>query len=236
MDSGGNRQRRLDNSPVYNGSPSWSPQGDKIAFVNSPEEDSNVGRIYIIDPDGQNKRLLYETLSVRISRPSWSPDGRKMLFVNLDKLDLGITEIRVLDAMTGKVVNSVRLKEVPIDNAVWGPNGRTIIFSAHSTDVRRVLRYGVFLVDADGNNQEPLWHTLSPQRVEYGNERLSWSPDGQSILFSRGTGHLYLTGINGGGVKLFLRNAHSPDWQTPRVWWSVEPENKLHTTWGEVKY
>ncbi len=235
MDNGGNRQMRLDNSPVFNGYPSWSPQGDKIAFVNTPEQDSKVLRIYTIDPDGQNKQLLYETLGADVRSPRWSPDGKKMLFVYWSKLDQGIDEIRILDVMTRKVVNSIHLMEVPIDSAVWAPIGRTIVFTAFSIDVRRIVRYGIFLVDADGNNQEPLWHTFSPQGLYYGGERLSWSPDGQSILFSRGTGHLYVTGINGGGVKLFLRNAHSPDWKTPVSRERVTAENKLHTTWGEVK-
>ena len=236
MDSGGNRQMQLDNSPVFNTSPAWSPQGDKIAFVNAPEEDSKVLRIYTIDSDAQNKQLLYETLGVGIRSPSWSPDGKKILFVYLDELDEWIEEIRILDVMTRKVVDSIHLKSVPIFHADWAPNGRTVVFSALAPpNLWRRFRYGIFLVDADGNNQEPLWHTFSPQRIQSGGERLSWSPDGNSILFSRGTGHLYVTGINGGGVNLFLRNAHSPDWKTPRIWRSVEPEDKLQTTWGGVK-
>ncbi len=234
MDKDGNRQMRLDNSPVYNGYPVWSPQADKIAFVNKPEQDAMVYRIYTINPDGQNKQLLTEALDGQIGKISWSGEGRKILFVHYTE---GIGEkIRILDVDT-REVNSIDLDfgMIGVRNAVWAPIGRTIVFSAFSVNLRRTFRYGIFLVDADGNNQEPLWHTLSSQEVEYGKERLSWSPDGQSILFSRGTGHLYVTGINGGGVKLFLRNAHSPDWSTPRVWRSVEPENKLQTTWGAVK-
>lgn len=76
---------------------------------------------------------------------------------------------------------------------------------------------------------------LSSHRLYYGGECLSRAPDGQSILYSRGTENLYVTGIHGEGVNLFLRNAHSPDWKTPVSHEKVTAENKLHTTWGEVK-
>ncbi|MDE0187457.1 MAG: hypothetical protein OXP71_18610 [Candidatus Poribacteria bacterium] len=77
---------------------------------------------------------------------------------------------------------------------------------------------------------------LHPQEaIPIKKERFSWSPDGDSILFSRGDGNLYLIKLDGGRVTRFRRNAHSPDWKTPRVWRSVTPKNKLQTTWGEVK-
>ena len=231
MDGNGNRQIRLDNSPFSNEWPAWSPQGNKIAYVNYPEQDAKISRIYTIDTDGQNKQLLFEAFAGAIQKISWSPDGKKMLFVYHDS---EVQEIRILDVITREVI-SIDFIVAGLENAAWAPFGRTIIFSAFPERPRPTVRYGIFLVDVAGNNSpEPLGDTFSP-KWEFGKQRFSWSPDGQSILFSRGTGNLYVTGLNGGGAKLFLRNAHSPDWQTPRVWRSVTPKNKLQTTWGEVK-
>lgn len=231
MNSDGNGQMQLDNSPVFNEYPAWSPQGDKIAYVNYPDPDVEISRIYTIDTDGQNKQLLFEALGGAIQKVNWSPNGKKMLFVYHDS---GIQEIRILDVIT-REVSSIDLIVVGLDNAAWAPFGRTIVFSAFPVRPRPTVRHGIFLVDTAGNNSpEPLRDTFSPKR-QFGKQRFSWSPDAQGILFSRSTGNLYVTGLNGGGVKLFLRNAHSPDWKTPRVWRSVEPKNKLQTTWGAVK-
>ena len=231
MDNNGNRQMRLDNSPFSNKFPAWSPQGDKIAFVNYPAQDAKVSRIHTIDTEGQNKQLLFEELAGAILKISWSPDGNKILYIYSER-NLS-QEIRMLDVIT-REVNAIdfNLMVAGPNNVAWAPFGRTIVFSALPTKLRPTIRYGIFLVDAAGNTQETLWDTLNPQAQD---KPFSWSPDGQSILFSRGTGNLYVTGLTGGGVKLLIRNAHSPNWKTPRVWRSVAPENKLQTTWGEVK-
>lgn len=232
MDSDGNGQMRLDNSPFYNTSPTWSPQGDEIAFVNKPKQNAKVYRIYTIDTDGQNKRWIFETEATAIRNINWSPNGKKIVFVYYSLPDR-INEIRMLDVMTREVNSIDWLEVIGLDNPDWTPLGRTMVFSAIPVPPRPSIRYGIILMDADGKNQVPLRNTFTES--PHGEGRFSWSPDGGSILFSRGTGNLYKTGLNGGGVTLFLRNAHSPDWKTLRVWRSVTPKNKLKTTWGEVK-
>ena len=240
MDSNGKRQLRLDNSPFFSTTPTWSPHGDKIAFVSKPEQLGRDYRVYTINPDGQNKRLLFRTIDGEILKISWSADGRQMLFVHYAD---GVHEIRMLDVITREVSTiKLNLKVVAPDNAAWAPLGRTIVFSAHPINrLRSSLHYGILLIDADGvktQEAEPLWDTFSPDPIRLTDKRayFSWSPDGQNILFGRGDSeNLYKTGLSGGGVTRFRRNAHSPDWKAPRVWRSVIPKNKFQTTWGEVK-
>ncbi len=241
MDSNGNRQIRLENILFSNRFPAWSPRGDKIAFVNWPERLTRAVRIYTVDMDGQNKRLVFKTLDGVIRKISWSPDGRKILFTYHASGDEILQEIRKINVHT-REVNSINAKVVGLDNAAWAPIGQTIVFSAmpvRPLSSLRTVRYGIFLVDPDSDKtQEPLpvWDTFIPKKqYEYRKERFSWSPDGQSLLFSRGDGDLYVTRLSGGGATRFLNNAHSPDWKTPRVWRSVTPKNKLQTTLGKVK-
>ena len=244
MDSNGKRQKLLDNTLVYNPSPTWSPRGDKIAFVNKPDWFGLDYRVYTIDPNGHNKQLLFKALDGLIKKISWSPNGRQIVFVYYSR-DGTIQELRMLnvhtrevDTIDWKMVDNFRLVEIA--NAAWAPIGRTIVFSAKpKRPVPAVFpfRHGIFLVDPDGDKTqkpEPLWDTFSAEE-QYRKQRFSWSPDGQSILFSRGDGNLYVTKLNGGGSTRYFNNAHSPDWKTPRVWRSVRPKNKLQTTWGEVK-
>ena len=233
MDSDGNRQMRLDNTPVSNTWPAWSPQGDKIAFLNKPEQDTKAFRIYTIETDGKNKQLLFETEASEIKRINWSADGKKMLFVYYDGR---IQEIRIFDFIT-REVSSIDLKVGGLDNPDWAPIGKTIVFSAFRVDILFTLSHGIFVLDAAGDHMQeprPLWDTFIPN-PRPGEGRFSWSPDGQSILYNRGTGNLYIKGLSGEGVTLFLRNAHSPDWKKPVSRERVTAENKLHTTWGEVK-
>ena len=244
MGSNGKRQKLLDSTLVFKPSPTWSPRGDKIAFVNKPDWFGLDYRVYTIDPNGHNKRLLVKALDGAINKISWSPNGRQIVFVYYSR-DGTIQELRILNVHT-REVDTIDLKMVDnfkvvgIENAAWAPIGRTIVFSAKpKRPVPTVFpfRYGIFLVDPDSDKTqepEPLWDTFSAEE-QYRKQRFSWSPDGQRILFSRGDGILYVTKLNGGGSTRYFNSAHSPDWKTPRVWRSVTPKNKLQTTWGEVK-
>lgn len=57
--------------------PSWSPDGQSIAYVHGDTLDGLTG-IYIIDTNGTNKRLLISSSSAY--SPDWSPDGEWIAF------------------------------------------------------------------------------------------------------------------------------------------------------------
>ncbi|MEO8458762.1 MAG: hypothetical protein ABI559_13240, partial [Chloroflexota bacterium] len=62
----------------------WSPDGTEIAFVGNPitadNDDDPFANLYRIDPDGQNRELLYDPLSLSPahSGPAYSPDGKQI--------------------------------------------------------------------------------------------------------------------------------------------------------------
>ena len=59
MDVDGNNQRNLTNNPAEDAWPSWSPDGKKIAFVSSRDQDAGLGwEIYVMDADGKNPSRL----------------------------------------------------------------------------------------------------------------------------------------------------------------------------------
>jgi dipeptidyl aminopeptidase/acylaminoacyl peptidase len=73
--------------------PTVSPDGSKIAYVGY-DDDRKRGyenvRLYVMDRDGKNRRLLTGNLDRSVSPPQWAADG-KSLYVSYE--DLGVTKL-----------------------------------------------------------------------------------------------------------------------------------------------
>ena len=92
MDTDGKNQRRLTNSLRDDRSPSWSPDGQRIAFTSSGKNRSGVGghppivvgelpHIYVMDADGKNQQRLTNNPFAEWE-PSWAPDGQRIVFTS----------------------------------------------------------------------------------------------------------------------------------------------------------
>jgi dipeptidyl aminopeptidase/acylaminoacyl peptidase len=73
----GGAPRRLTTVPGSDGSPAWSPDGTRIAFVSKRAGDE-VPSLYVIPADGGEAEKVLE-LPFGVSRPSWLPDGRSLI-------------------------------------------------------------------------------------------------------------------------------------------------------------
>jgi Tol biopolymer transport system component len=81
MNANGSDQTQLINNDVSDEEPSWSPDGEKIAFSGFGDDDSDSRGVFVMNADGSDVTRLTDG-----SQPSWSPDGEKISFSNDDEI------------------------------------------------------------------------------------------------------------------------------------------------------
>lgn len=134
--------RRLENRFGNDQSPSWSPDGEKIAF--SSYRDGNWV-LYTINVDGTNLQRLTDTRRRYLS-PTWSPDAQQIAFVS-DRLSPNF-EIYVMDA-SGDNVRQLTDKAISDTIPAWTPDGKHLIFESF-----RDGNPEIYIMDADCDSPE----------------------------------------------------------------------------------
>jgi len=79
--SAGGEPRKLTAGQASDGSPVWSPDGTRIAFVSKRGEDK-VGALYVIRTDGGEAEKILE-LPFALSNPHWMPDGKSLIMATM---------------------------------------------------------------------------------------------------------------------------------------------------------
>ena len=77
--------------------PSWSPDGEYIAFTANRDGPEHNTDIYIMRKDGTEIHRLTDH-PARDRRPAWSPDGKKILFESNRGTDYTYYQIYIMDA------------------------------------------------------------------------------------------------------------------------------------------
>ena len=151
--------------------PSWSPDGQYIAF--SSNRDSRDSRdsdheIYVMGSDGSDPRRLTDN-SASDQSPSWSPDGQHIAFSSSHD---GNYEIYVMGS-DGSDPRRLTDNSASDQSPSWSPDGQYIAFSSS-----RDGNYEIYVMGSDGSDPRRLTDNSASDQSP------SWSPDGQHIAFS----------------------------------------------------
>ena len=113
-------------------SPSWSPDGRRIAYFGQSVID-NMFELWVMNTDGSDARFL--TVADRVRGASWSPDGTRIaVYRRPNPGEVRGAEISVID-LTGATEHTLPLDEsvlaeyyFPSHAPQWSPDGRRLFF------------------------------------------------------------------------------------------------------------
>jgi Tol biopolymer transport system component len=187
-DDGATRHRLTQVDGMRVSSPTWSPDGDQLAFARATESghDHFMTSIVVTDLNGNERTLVRQPLDRRLSSvgtPEWSPDGTAILYgafrlgrdsyfkssISSAPLDGGPTERVIGDA----------------HSPVFSPDGSRMTFISiadHNgfTCGSDECSYSgeLYVMDADGGNIRRLTHSKGEDIAP------AWAPDGSRIAFN----------------------------------------------------
>ena len=118
--------------------PTWSPDGNKIAFISPCKKPNNVffhdTQIFLLDLSTGDFRTLLSDSDV--FSPKWSPDGQEILFTKIvNEYIIDIYKINLNSGMLTKLVENQHQNL----NPSWYPNQEKILFVSNQIDAYRIM-------------------------------------------------------------------------------------------------
>jgi dipeptidyl aminopeptidase/acylaminoacyl peptidase len=208
----GTQNIRLTWTPESESSPRWSPDGRYLAFISGRQEGKG-GQIWILDRRGGEAQRITQ-IKGGVDEYAWSPDSKRIAVIADEETDslarkdsaehktpkpividryqfkrdiagyLGTSRSHLaIFNIDSKKVDTLTAGDADDSDVSWSPDGRSIAFVRTPTAQANELENSdVYVIDAHaGATAKRLTDFAGPDAG-----RLSWSPDGKWIAFTRG--------------------------------------------------
>ena len=173
MDADGSNRKRIfnaDSGAAF--MPTWSPDGQWIAFGYGgylQSRKTKGAKIMMVKSDGTNVQDLTDGLP-NSGFPSWSPDCKKIVYRVWGGNDGGLRILNVED-------RSVKVLTTEYDNLpFWSPDGKLISFTRRHDD----NNFDIYTIKPDGSDLRQL--TTSPANDAHA----FWTDDSKYLMWSSG--------------------------------------------------
>jgi TolB protein len=207
---------------LTSGGPSFSPMGDRFAFVGPAEKAMGAG-LAVAEVGGTTSRIVYRDPARNVLGPQWSPDGERLIF-GIGTFNAFFNGFRGLflkpedRAEGGAQVAIVNVDGTGYRELTSGPNNNG--FPSMAPDGRRIV-YRTFGPEGEGLRVMDI-ETKQVTSIASGYDNFPlWSPRGDLIMFSRqdeGDYEIYTIKPDGTEVRRLTRSkgndahmAWSPD-------------------------
>ena len=197
---------RLTHDKWSNSEPSWSPDGQRIAFVSWQSDASDI---YVMNADGSDLSRVTHDETHKESHPSWAPDGRSLAFQRSTDHGSYICVTTLVENHWSEGDCSVRGWDPS-----WSPTGDRIAF-ARDNSSGFLSNWDVFVMSPGGTRASKLigvrCHDSDP----------SWSPDGRRIVFESSScgmsfdsdsRDIYVVNAYGSDLRELGTDGRNPSW------------------------